>query len=145
MKIRSMTLEDVKEVYDIEKRAHITPWSESILHDCIVVGYPCYVLIAHNIICGFMITRQQDYKCHLLNLCIAPEYQGRGFGESLLLYLMKNTKSDCAQILLEVRPSNFAATHLYYKHGFKQIGLKKDYYHDLDGTFEDALLLSYKR
>ena len=39
-----MTLADLDEVYEIETAAHITPWSKSIIHDCITVGYGCFVL-----------------------------------------------------------------------------------------------------
>lgn len=40
---------------------------------------------------------------------------------------------------LEVRPSNAAAIALYEKHGFAQVGRRKDYYTD---PREDALLLT---
>ena len=45
------------------------------------------------------------------------------------------------QIFLEVRVSNAAATSLYLDFGFKQIGVRKDYYQLPEGK-EDALLMS---
>ncbi len=144
MKIRPMTLDDVSFVYEIEKRTHITPWSESILHDCVVVGYSCFVLVDNNFLCGFLVARQIKKQCHLLNLCIAPEHQSKGFGKTLLIYLMEGIKDSCDVIQLEVRASNNIAKKLYEKYGFEETGLKKNYYADKDGTSEDALLLSYQ-
>ena len=45
------------------------------------------------------------------------------------------------KIFLEVRVSNAAATNLYLDFGFKQIGVRKDYYRLPEGK-EDALLMS---
>lgn len=144
MIIRAMTQSDVDAVYEIEKSAHITPWNEKLLSDCINVGYSCFVLVEQNQIRGFMIARQLVRQCHLLNLCIAPKHQGRGFGGALLIYLMEGVKDSCYKIQLEVRPSNHIARKLYAKLGFKESGIKKNYYVDTEGTYEDALLLMYK-
>ena len=45
------------------------------------------------------------------------------------------------KVFLEVRVSNVAATNLYLDFGFKQIGIRKDYYGLPEGK-EDALLMS---
>ena len=45
------------------------------------------------------------------------------------------------KILLEVRASNAAAIKLYLDFGFKEIGLRKDYYRLPEGR-EDALVMS---
>ena len=139
--IRRMRAEDVTEVFSIEKLAHITPWNESILRDCVSVGYLCFVLEDGNSLYGFMIARGTQKQCHLLNLCVSPKHQGKGFGESLLLFLMDFVKEGCSNMQLEVRPSNKAAIHLYQKYDFKEINRKKEYYADTDGTFEDAIML----
>ena len=43
-------------------------------------------------------------------------------------------------IYLEVRPSNAAGLRLYERFGFKQLGVRKDYYPAMTGR-EDALFL----
>lgn len=139
--IRRMTLEDVEDVYHIEKEGHIAPWSKQIIHDCVAIGYGCYVLVKRKKIRGFMITRVAGGACHLLNLCIAPASQGKGFGEALLVYLIELLKTDCMKIYLEVRPTNLPAQRLYEKYGFRQVDYKKHYYSDPDGSHEDALVL----
>lgn len=136
-----MTLEDVEAVFDIEKTAHITPWSQKIIYDCVAVGYSCYVLTIHDVIHGFMIVRGTKEQCHLLNLCIRKDSQNQGLGTALLTYLIDIVKKQCASLCLEVRVSNLAAIYLYEKYGFKQIDCKKNYYADEGGTYEDAIVL----
>ena len=139
--IRRMIDNDVNDVYEIETTSHIAPWSKKIIHDCVKVGYGCFVLIKRRKIRGFMIARATTGECHLLNLCIANASQGKGFGQALLLHLIDFVKPHCNKMQLEVRPTNKAALKLYDKHGFSQAEVKKDYYTDPDGSKEDAILL----
>lgn len=140
--IRAMAFEDVDKVFRIEKRTHIAPWTKGIIHDCIEVGYGCFVLESASKIKGFAIARAAADECHLLNLCIAPEAQGQGYGESLLLYVIEKVKEHCSKVILEVRPSNFVARKLYQKHHFEETGYRKNYYHDPDGSSEDGIVLT---
>lgn len=139
--IRRMTLEDVGMVFDIEKSAHITPWSKKIISDCISVGYGCFVITKDNVIKGFMIVRGLKQHSHLLNLCITPASQGQHFGEALLLFLIDLLKNRCRKLVLEVRESNLPAIALYHKHGFIKAQIKKKYYADKGDIFEDAIVL----
>ena len=143
-RIRKMIFDDLGRVFSIEKVAHITPWSKKIIHDCIEVGYGCFVIEKGTRIQGFMIARAVAGECHLLNLCIHPNAQGRGLGEALLLYLIEVVKLDSTFIQLEVRPSNQAAIELYEKHGFDEVGRRKDYYSDKGGVKEDALVFELR-
>jgi ribosomal-protein-alanine N-acetyltransferase len=140
--IRRMTVEDVEDVYSIETRGHIAPWSKKIIRDCVLVGYGCFVILRRKKIWGFMIARSSLGNCHLLNLCIDPDYQGKGCGEALLIYLIDFINPHCHTLSLEVRPSNIPAQKLYEKHHFKKTSEKKDYYTDPDGSHEDAIVLS---
>jgi ribosomal-protein-alanine N-acetyltransferase len=54
-----------------------------------------------------------------------------------LIQLARNEQ--VPKILLEVHEFNLAAQHLYFASGFRQIHLKKGYYHDPPGN---ALVLS---
>jgi ribosomal-protein-alanine N-acetyltransferase len=44
-------------------------------------------------------------------------------------------------LFLEVRPTNDGARELYKKSGFRQIGVRRDYYPNHNGR-EDAIVLS---
>ena len=81
-------------------------------------------------------------EAHLLNLCVVPRCQGRGFGRSLLRRMIELARWHHAdRIFLEVRPSNPAAIALYASEGFSQIGRRPRYYPAKDGR-EDALVMA---
>lgn len=144
--IRRMTESDVDAVYAIETSAHITPWSKNILRDCVLVGYRCLVLELQmdksKIIGGYAICRHADNSCHLLNLCIAKELQSQGYGRIFLQELLNSLVlfKDIKNVILEVRPSNKIALHLYETMGFEQVEIKRDYYKDTE-QIEDAIFL----
>ncbi|HHU0022530.1 TPA: ribosomal protein S18-alanine N-acetyltransferase, partial [Legionella pneumophila] len=146
LNIRRMKDSDIENVYSIETNVHIAPWSKDILRDCVLVGYDCRVLEINNgdssILAGYIISRISNNSCHILNLCIAKPLQSKGLGRKLLqtvLYsLSKYTQTE--SVILEVRPSNSAALHLYETMGFEKVEIKKDYYKDKN-TVEDAILL----
>ncbi|MFO3144835.1 ribosomal protein S18-alanine N-acetyltransferase [Legionella pneumophila serogroup 1] len=146
LNIRRMKDSDIENVYSIETNVHIAPWSKDILRDCVLVGYDCRVLEINNgdssILAGYIISRISNNSCHILNLCIAKPLQSKGLGRKLLqtvLYsLSKYTQTE--SVILEVRPSNSAALHLYETMGFEKVEIKKDYYKDKNSV-EDAILL----
>ncbi len=141
-----MTESDIDAVYAIEKEVHIAPWNRDILRDCIRVGYDCRVFevnVENNrIICGYIISRHSNNSCHVLNFCIAKPFQSKGYGRQFLqrvLYsLTESQKID--HVILEVRPSNNAALHLYKSVGFEQVEIKPAYYVE-DNHIEDAIVL----
>lgn len=144
--VRSMQTSDVNTVHRIEKSAHKSPWSYTILSDCVLVGYDCRVLEksdekgAKQII-GYLIGRRSFNTYHILNIGIAPDCQHQGFGKILLQHLLDSLiGSIIKMIILEVRPSNTAALALYHSFGFEHDMIKKGYYKDNTGE-EDALLL----
>ncbi|HAU0728229.1 TPA: ribosomal protein S18-alanine N-acetyltransferase, partial [Legionella pneumophila] len=145
LNIRRMKDSDIENVYSIETNVHIAPWSKDILRDCVLVGYDCRVLEINNgdssILAGYIISRISNNSCHILNLCIAKPLQSKGLGRKLLqtvLYsLSKYTQTE--SVILEVRPSNSAALHLYETMGFEKVEIKKDYYKDKNSV-EDAIL-----
>ncbi|WP_133133658.1 MULTISPECIES: ribosomal protein S18-alanine N-acetyltransferase [unclassified Legionella] len=141
--IRPMKLNDIDRVYSIELSSHRTPWSREILHDCVLVGYDCRVLERTTVlmkqVIGYIICRNNVNVCHILNLCISSEQQGKGYGKKLLLSVL-DSLTNSSTVVLEVRPSNKAALKLYKKLGFKKDLVKKNYYKDNSGE-EDAILL----
>ena len=64
-------------------------------------------------------------------------------GERLVDYLLNVAYHAKARIAyLEVRVSNIAAKSLYLKRGFREVGVRKNYYPDPGfGNREDALIL----
>ncbi|WP_454780853.1 ribosomal protein S18-alanine N-acetyltransferase [Legionella sp. WA2022007384] len=146
LNIRRMTESDIDNVYAIEKDVHIAPWDRDILRDCVRVGYDCRVFEIDDknslIIGGYIICRHSNKCCHILNFCIAKSFQSKGFGRQFLQRVLHSlTESrNIDHVVLEVRPSNEAALHLYKSVGFEQVEIKPAYYVE-DNHVEDAIVL----
>lgn len=80
-------------------------------------------------------------EAHILNVCIRAEFQCRGFGRKMLLFLLERSRAAGMQeAFLEVRPSNSAAIRLYQSVGFEPVGVRRGYYQAAVGR-EDASVL----
>jgi [ribosomal protein S18]-alanine N-acetyltransferase len=72
-------------------------------------------------------------------LAVAPAYQRRGIGTTLLTAVIDEaTRRRVGALLLEVRSDNDPALALYRRHGFERISRRGGYY---DGGKVDALVL----
>ncbi|HEY5682053.1 MAG TPA: ribosomal protein S18-alanine N-acetyltransferase [Sulfuricaulis sp.] len=134
---------DLKAVMEVENSSYEFPWTLPIFRDCLRVGCYCFVYetLEHGII-GHGIMSVAAGECHLLNICIHPEFQRQGLGEGMVLFLLDFARKKKARMaLLEVRISNLAAYKLYIKLGFDEVGLRKSYYPAHHGR-EDAIILA---
>lgn len=139
---RLMTQYDLPVILDIEYRSYDFPWTEGIFHDCLRFGYSSWVIEIDRRIIGYAVMSVAVQECHILNLCVDPEYQGNGIGRRLLDQLFtiaRARKADTA--FLEVRPTNIQALSLYFSEGFNEIGTRRNYYPALIGR-EDAIILA---
>ena len=133
---------DLMAVAEVERATYEYPWSPGIFRDCMLAGYPSYVLEREGRVIGYGIMSIAASEAHILNLCVHPDYQRCGFGKRLLESLLcRARESDVEKVYLEVRPSNVAARKLYGAFGFEEIGLRPGYYQANDGR-EDAVILS---
>lgn len=142
--LRPMHDEDVGAVMDIERRAYPFPWSDGIFHDCIHVGYCCWVYELDGVVVGYAVMSIGAAEAHILNLCVEPEQQRRGIGTQMLELLIELAQQHQANsMFLEVRPSNRGAISLYHAMSFTEVGTRKDYYPATQGR-ENALILERK-
>lgn len=134
-----MTAADLPAVFGIERAAYEFPWPEGVFRDCLRAGHACRVAEAGRRIRGYGILSLAAGEAHLLNLCVDPFEQGRGWGRWLLRHLFGLARGRNAQrMLLEVRPSNRTAVQLYEAHGFVHAGTRRGYYPGAAGKREDA-------
>ena len=139
--IRRLGMEDTDRIYEIELLAYPYPWSRGIFVDCMNVGYPCFGLQIGKDLAGYTIFSFAAGEAHLLNLCIHPDWQQRGYGSLLLEYVINQaSRLECESIFLEVRASNPRAASLYKNRGFKVIGQRRSYYQAGAGR-EDAVVM----
>lgn len=78
-------------------------------------------------------------EAHITTIAVAPDLRRQYIGERLFLYDLGQARSEGANwMTLEVRVSNERAQRLYFKYGFKSLGLRRNYYQD---NGEDAMVL----
>ena len=141
-RLRPMCADDLDRIMAIEHSAYEFPWTLGIFRDCLRFGYTCMVYEDDQDILGYGLLSVGAGECHLLNICIAPRYQGRGYGSQLIDLLLDVARGRNARMaFLEVRVSNKAAFHVYTKMGFNELGVRKNYYPTHAGR-EDAMLLA---
>lgn len=137
-----MTLEDVPRVMITEQSVYPFPWTDGIFRDCIRVGYQCWLAYDDGRLVGHAVMSVAAGESHLLNLSIAEEDQGKGYGRQFVEFLVDiASQRGASSMLLEVRGSNLAAIHLYQTCDFNEIGCRVDYYPAENGR-EHALVFA---
>jgi [ribosomal protein S18]-alanine N-acetyltransferase len=136
-----MSERELDEVAEIERAVHAHPWTRGNFADSLAAGYHCWVARRDDVLVGYGVVVIAADEAHLLNLSVAPGWQRRGIGTELARFCVKLSRDYGAEkIYLEVRPSNAAARALYSRHGFTEIGLRRDYYPAGSGR-EDAIVM----
>lgn len=138
---RPMLASDLEALVRIERAAYPYPWTLGNFRDCLESGYSCWVAELDGQLSGYWIMMMAVGEGHILNCCVAPTWQGRGFGLQLMEHLIATARDHKTEFLfLEVRPSNRAALGLYQRLGFETIGLRRGYY-PADQGHEDAVVM----
>ncbi len=138
MIIARMTINDAKELAELDKICFAVPWSEKAFceeaenkiaryfvakDDDKIIGYAGFWLVAD--------------EGQITNIAVLPEYRKMGIASKLLVSIIEESK-DLARLVLEVRESNNAAIALYEKFGFKRVGMRKSFYHS---PTENAIIM----
>ncbi len=131
LKIVPMTDNDLAEVVAIERASFNAPKDESIFR-----ADENKYLVARNggRIVGYVGLEKVAGETHIINMAVDPEHRRQGVGKQLI----EKVLNDKDIFFLEVRVSNVAAQKLYEKYGFKNVGVRKNYYSD---NGEDAYIM----
>ena len=140
--LRPMIDADLPAVMAIENTIYAFPWTPGNFRDSLAAGYSCWIGERDLETIGYVVLMLATDQAHLLNLSIASAWQGQGHGSALLQSACVAARELGAQLMfLEVRPSNAAGIRLYERHGFTQVGRRREYYPAHAGR-EDALIYS---
>ena len=114
----------------LEKELFSDPWHEHFFYEELEnVFADYYVMKEEDEIIGYAGMWQMFENCDLTNIAVKAEYQGRGYGEKLLGFMIaKAIEKGCEFMHLEVRVSNTRARSLYGKKGFIEVRTRKAYY-----------------
>jgi ribosomal-protein-alanine N-acetyltransferase len=141
VRLRGMREDDLDAVLLIERDCFPSPWSrENFLYEVRLNRAAAnWVLEQGDVILGYACVWFLGPELKINNLAIRRDQRRRGLGDRMLLALLARARElGCETAQLEVRPSNRAALALYRKHGFVEVGRRKNYYR-VEG--EDAILL----
>ena len=134
---------DLPAVEAIERQIYAYPWSLANFGDSLDSGYQCWLVRnATAALAGYFLVMLAPDEAHLLNITVAPLWQGRGLARLMLERIRVIARSHAVPaVLLEVRPSNPHALAVYRHVGFRQIGVRKRYYPAADAQREDAIVM----
>lgn len=139
--VRSLRSQDLDAVMEIESACYAFPWTRGIFEECLRAGYASFGLQVDGFLVGYSVYNWGAGESHLLNLCIHPDWQKKGFGKILLEHSIGHARSlECHVMFLEVRPSNADAAVLYRRRGFEEVGTRPAYYEATAGR-EDAVVM----
>ena len=135
-----MKAEHVPQVAQLEKLCFADPWSEmSIASELQNLWAYWLVAVQDDMVVGYIGSQSTIDETDVMNVAVHPGWRRQGIAEQLIENLIEELKERGSHaLMLEVRASNAPAIALYEKIGFRQVGLRKNYYRN---PKEDALIL----
>jgi ribosomal-protein-alanine N-acetyltransferase len=140
--VQPMRRRHVRSVLRIEQQVYPRPWSSSLfLSELALRSTRAYYVarVGRELVgyAGLMMTLDE---AHVTTIAVEPRRHRSKIGTRLLLVLAREAIARGATLLtLEVRMSNVAAQDLYRRFGFGPVGVRKNYYQEVN---EDALVMS---
>ena len=141
MEIVRMNEAHVASVAAIEKECFgLDAWSEKSVASELTNQLSLWlVAVDGDRVAGYVGSQTVCNETDMMNVAVTADFRRKGIAEQLVLTLVEELKAMGSQCLtLEVRDSNTPARTLYEKLGFRQIGLRKNYYRN---PKEDAYIL----
>ena len=139
--IEKMNEAHIFHIAQLERLCFSTPWSENALRE--ELSNPLarfFALLSDGVVVGYIGAHNVLGEVYITNVAVHPDYRGRGFAKALINHLINDCRADDGFVTLEVRVSNIPARTLYSGLGFRQVGLRKNFY---ENPTEDGLLMTY--
>lgn len=145
VRLEPLTVALLDDVLRIENSAYAHPWTRGNFADSLKSGYQLLALMGGDTLIGYFVAMEGVDEVHLLNITVAPQFQGQGYGVLMLDALSVWARSRQAQWLwLEVRVGNTRAMQVYERYGYRRVGERKNYYLADNGQREHAVVMSFK-
>ncbi len=144
LRFRRMAPPDVDRVVEIERDGFSHPWSRDLIARELEHAWSTTLLAtaagaAGEEILGFIVFWLVHDELHVLNIATALEARRGGVGRALMIEAHEAGRARGARLAtLEVRRSNTPAIELYRSLGYRQVGVRPNYYAD-EG--EDAIVM----
>jgi ribosomal-protein-alanine acetyltransferase len=143
LNIRKAEIEDIKSVFEIQEKQHLSYWSIEDYNSEIDNNDAVFLVAeSQDKIVGFILARLiATFKvCEIVNFAVVEKYQKQGIGELVLTELLSVLiTSNYKKIELEVREQNLKAINFYLKNKFIKDGIRKIFYQN---PTDNAVLMS---
>jgi ribosomal-protein-alanine N-acetyltransferase len=137
IEIVRMNESHVSAVAELEKQNFSEPWPDIAVRGELTNKLALWLVALENgEVVGYVGSQTVLQEADMMNIAVADTHRRRGIAKMLVEELIRQL--DAYQLTLEVRASNAPAIALYEALGFKQVGLRKNYYRK---PKEDALIL----
>ena len=132
MEFRRSLPSDAKEISRAEQIIFPDPWTEDdIISTISTEGAMCYTAISDGKVVAYIIGRQIPPEGEIYRIATIPERRRRGIAYRLLDYAVTCERGrGLESLFLEVREKNIPAKNLYKSYGFREVGIRKNYYKD---------------
>lgn len=140
LSISIMNMEDLENIKNILENDFDDFWNYHIFKSELKNPNSTYFIAKiNNEIIGFVGVLIVIDEADITNIVVKKSFRGQHFSKKLLAFLIDYCdEKKCKKINLEVNSNNIIAIKLYKSFGFRQVGLRKNYYKD-----GDALLLAF--
>jgi ribosomal-protein-alanine N-acetyltransferase len=140
IEIKPMTDENFMQAAEIEAACFSDrPWTAEQFHEELSLDFSRTFIAYHGgDVAGFVNLWLTPPMAIINNLAVLPEHRRSGVA-SRLIEKAVGACGECSSLTLEVRVSNSAAISLYEKHGFTQVGRRKNFY---ENPREDAFIMT---
>ena len=140
MTIESMTVDDIAQVAEIERQIFSIPWSEKAFRDSMESDNTIYIVAKENDnVAGYAGMYLSFEEGNITNVAVNPLSRRKGSGEKIVRDILNRAyEKGVRDVFLEVRETNSVAIALYEKIGFKEEGIRKNFY---DKPRENALIM----
>lgn len=141
MTFREMLVEDLEQVVDIEQKLFSVPWTkEGFLTYLMKKDTMFFVVEEKECILGYCSMMTVLDEGDILNVAVRLERQKEGIGQFLVDSMLRMAEMQGIKLAhLEVRQGNGTARRLYQRLGFKEDGLRRNYY---ENPVENAVLMT---
>jgi ribosomal-protein-alanine N-acetyltransferase len=128
-------------VMAIERQVYPRPWSPNLfLSEMSESRNRCYLVARMDReVVGYAGMICYGDEAHVTNIAVDPMHQRHKIASRLLHDVIRQAIEMGAQaVSLEVRVTNWGAQRLYGRFGFRPVGVRKNYYQEIN---EDALIM----
>ncbi len=137
MNIRQAQPGDIPAIAALERECFSDPWPADMIGRMLD---NFTVALEGEELAGYLALSSVLDEGNIDNVAVSPSFRRRGVADTLVAdALRRSREAGLAALMLEVRAGNIAARRLYEKHGFREVGRRKNYY---ERPREDAILMT---